>query len=192
MDTVSQVQSEHSRRPIGLVVLLLTTIVGLGLDLWTKHLSITFFSPTDLAGLSPAEIAGRQSEIAFIPGYLHFTYVQNHGAVFGIGQGGRWIFVLVSFAAIAFVSYLYVKSPKRWWYDLTLGMLLAGILGNLYDRIFIGHVRDMIHALPRWPNLFPWIFNVADSLLCVSIGILLIAGFFLSDEAKSERKSSRN
>ena len=66
-------------------------------------------------------------------------------------------------------------------------MLLAGILGNLYDRVFIGYVRDMIHVFPRWPNLFPWVFNIADSLLCVSIGILLIAGI-LTPEPKQKHE----
>ena len=44
----------------------------------------------------------------------------------------------------------------------------------MYDRIVFGYVRDMIHALPRWPNLFPWIFNVADSMLCVGVFLLIV------------------
>ena len=147
----------------GLLLLTCTAVVGLLLDLWTKHLSVAHFAPWD-------------DIYRFIPGYIHFTAVANHGAVFGLGQGWRWLFVAVSVAAVGFVVYMFHNSPRRWWHDLALGMLLAGILGNLYDRIFIGYVRDMIHVFPRWPNLFPWVFNIADSLLCVSIGILLIAG----------------
>ena len=104
------------------------------------------------------------------------------------------------------VVYLFTRPPRRWWYDITLGMLLAGILGNLYDRVIFGHVRDMIHALPgfHWGGTwqipfinyppppdrayFPWVFNVADSLLCVSIAILLIMGMFApeGDEEKQD------
>lgn len=163
-----QTPNSALRQLPGYYRLLLTAVLGFALDLYTKHLSVQLLD------------GGKSSE--FLPGYLHFESVSNHGAVFGLGQGYRWIFVVVSIAAIAFVAYLYRRGLRRWWYDITLGMLLAGILGNLYDRILIGHVRDMIHALPRWPDFFPWVFNVADSLLCVSIGILLITGLFIGDE----------
>lgn len=164
---------------LGLATLLIVAASSLAADLWTKRIAVERLSPPE----RPYE---------FLPGLLHFTYVANHGAVFGLGQGYRWLFVLVSFAAIAFVGYLFAKSPRRWWYDLTLGMLLAGILGNLYDRIFIGHVRDMIHALPHWPNFFPWVFNVADSLLCVSIVILMVAGFFLPEDSPNAPDTPRD
>lgn len=159
-----------------LLWLLVTAAAGLALDLWTKKLADQL-----LQGAAPYQ---------FIPGYLHFTSVENRGAVFGIGQGHRWWFVLVAIAALAFVGYLYRKAPRRWWYLATLGMLLAGILGNLYDRVFIGHVRDMIHALPRWPNFFPWVFNVADSLLCLSITILLASSFFLPEKEPAYDQAS--
>jgi lipoprotein signal peptidase len=44
----------------------------------------------------------------------------------------------------------------------------------------------MIHALPRWPDLFPWVFNVADSLLCVSITILILVGIFFDERKQHE------
>jgi lipoprotein signal peptidase len=67
-------------------------------------------------------------------------------------------------------------------------MLLAGVLGNMYDRVLHGYVRDMIHALPgwRWPQglrdaigflpreVFPWVFNVADTLLCVGVALSIL------------------
>jgi lipoprotein signal peptidase len=72
-------------------------------------------------------------------------------------------------------------------------MLMAGVIGNMYDRIVYGHVRDMIHALPgiHWPDfiagmlpghlasagVFPWIFNLADSLLCVGVFLILVYSF---------------
>jgi signal peptidase II len=163
--------------------LIVTAAVCLAIDLVTKYLAV-------------AHLAGR--EIAVIPDWLSFTYIENRGAVFGLGQGRQFLFICVSAIAIGFVIYLYTRPPRRWWYDITMGMLLAGILGNLYDRVVFGHVRDMIHALPgfywggtwRIPLLnyppqdrayFPWVFNVADSLLCVSIGILLVTGLFTPD-----------
>ena len=163
--------------------LIVTVVIGLALDLITKHLAAT-------------RLAGR--EIPFIPDWLSFTYVENRGAVFGLGQGRQILFICVSAIAIGFVVYLFTRPPRRWWYDITLGMLLAGILGNLYDRAVFGYVRDMIHALPGfyWGGTwqipfinypppdrayFPWVFNVADSLLCVSITILLVTGLLTPD-----------
>jgi signal peptidase II len=93
-----------------------------------------------------------------------------------------------------FLTYLFATSGKRPFYQVILGLLLAGVLGNLYDRIAFGYVRDMIHGLPGWrwpdsfmhvlpmmqPEVFPWIFNVADTLLCVGVGLMLIYSIFHS------------
>lgn len=178
----------------GIAYLLITTVICLALDLFTKSAAVHHLSPPEAA-------------IEFIPGYLHFTYLENRGAVFGVGQGMRWLFVLVSLGAIGFVAYMFVNSPRRWWHDVLLGMLLAGILGNLYDRLVFGYVRDMIHALPghfwggTWQVFgyppepdrayFPWVFNVADSLLCVSIAMLIVAGIFLDHGKKNEVAAER-
>jgi len=84
------------------------------------------------------------------------------------------LFIGVSIAAIVFLIFLFTASDRRRIYQVLLGMLMAGVLGNLYDRVTLGYVRDMIHALPRWPGFFPWIFNVADSLLCVGVGMIVL------------------
>jgi signal peptidase II len=137
-------------------------VIGLTLDLWTKSLAVAYLKDQD--GLQ------------FIPGWLHFDYTENHGAVFGIGQGHRWLFIVVSVLAIGFLSFLFSRSRGQRMYQLILGMLLAGVLGNLFDRFQFGYVRDMIHALPRWPHLFPYIFNVADTLLCTGVALMLLHG----------------
>ncbi len=151
------------RSPAALARLIVTAVLGLTLDLWTKSLA-----QKNLANQPP---------INFIPGWLNFEFVGNHGAVFGIAQGDRWIFLIVSVGALIFLAGLFATSGRRPFYQIILGLLLAGVVGNLYDRILFGYVRDMIHALPRWPNFFPWIFNVADSLLCVGVGLMLLHSF---------------
>lgn len=171
---------DNFRSPVGLLLFVGTTIVGLALDLWTKALAVDH-----LRG---------QPAIHFITDWLHFTYTENHGAVFGIGQGKRYLFIAVSVAAIGFLGYLYALSAGRRFYQFMLGMLLAGVLGNMYDRTVFGYVRDMIHALPGiyWPDfiarflpselarqsVFPWVFNVADSLLCVGVFLMIVYSLF--------------
>ena len=148
------------RSPAALSRFLLTAAIGLSLDLWSKY-----------------EAFSRLEDgvpYRFIPGWLEFEVTRNHGAVFGLGQGRLVLFLIVSFGAIGFLGYLFAVSEKRWFYQLILGLLMAGVLGNLYDRIVFGSVRDMIHVLSRWPHLYPWIFNVADSFLCVGVGLMVI------------------
>ena len=164
--------SENLRSPSALLRFLGVCATGIAGDLWTKQLAEIHLKPA-------------VRTVQFIPGWLHFEYTTNAGAVFGIGQGQRWLFVAVSIGAIAFLAYLFATSGRRPVYQIILGMLLAGVLGNMYDRIRLGYVRDMIHALPRWPKFFPWIFNVADSLLCV--GVFLMIVYSLWHGAQHER-----
>jgi signal peptidase II len=171
---MSDVRFFALRSPPALVRFYLTAAVGLGLDLWTKSLA---FSHLSLSGGS----------YPFIPGWLEFEAVINHGAVFGLGQGDRAVFVAVSIGAILFLNYLFAASATRWGYQILLGMLMAGVLGNLYDRILFGYVRDMIHALPQWPKFFPWIFNVADSFLCVGVGLMVIYSMVSEQRTKRQR-----
>src|SRR6266540_3438400 len=154
---------ENLRSPAAVARLVITLIVGLGLDLWTKRVAFERL---------PAYPNGRYK---FLPGWLEFTTTINPGAVFGLGEGQRVLFLAVSVAAILFLLYLFANSGRQRFYQVVVGMLLAGVLGNMYDRIRFGHVRDMLHMLPGWKwrdlvgdhgwswvhyDVFPWIFNV--------------------------------
>jgi signal peptidase II len=171
--------------PLAWLCFLLTAFVGLALDLATKSLAFN-----RLAGTSIEHSATYQ----FIPGWVHFHVTANHGAVFGLGQGQRTLFLIVSLAAIGFIVTLFASSDRRHFYQFLLGLLLAGVLGNLYDRLVFGYVRDMIYALPgkSWPgtwtisflhypgqgrDIFPWIFNVADSFLCCGVALMILYSF---------------
>jgi signal peptidase II len=118
----------------------------------------------------------------FINGWLHFQAIENRGAVFGIAQGQRPLFVIVSIGAIAFIIHLFNRSGGQWLYQIVLGMLAAGVLGNLYDRLAFGYVRDMIYAFPHrmilGREIFPWVFNVADTLLCTGVGFMMLYSIF--------------
>jgi len=188
------VSLDNLRSPAALARFALVASAGLALDLWIKWLA--FAKLADGIFTSPegrVRVYARRS-IELIPRFIHIDVTANQGAVFGLGQGQRWGFVCISVLAIIFLGYLFVTSGKRWLYQIVLGMLLAGVLGNMYDRVTLGYVRDMIHALPgwNWPQwiktllpgayghmeIFPWVFNIADSLLCIGVGIMVLMSFF--------------
>jgi signal peptidase II len=164
----------------------LTGAIGITIDLSVKHWAeVRLGAPDDF---------GRMPSIMVIPGWLQLELTSNHGAALGFFQGYRWLFLIVSVIAIAFLGWLFHTSRREQrGYQIILGMLLAGVLGNMYDRVCLGYVRDMIHLFPGsrfppfiaqhlppfWstPEWFPWIFNVADSLLCVGVGLMLIHSF---------------
>jgi signal peptidase II len=170
-------RSEALGSPAAVLRFVLTAAIGTGLDLWTKYLA---FSHLEVHG----------DAYPFIPGWVEFEAVKNYGAVFGLGQGARTLFITVSVAAILFLCYLFAASGKKWVYQIILGLLLAGVLGNLYDRVYFHFVRDMIHALPRWRNFFPYVFNVADSCLCTGVGLMMIYSFVTEHRGKRKAVQS--
>lgn len=166
----------------------LTAIVGLFLDQFTKIAAFArLVTRHSVDEQGRAVVESRTFE--FIPDWLHFDAVANPGAVFGIGPGRRALFIAVSVAAILFIFYLFATSGRQRGYQVVLGMLLAGVIGNLYDRVTFGYVRDMIHVLPRW-GLFPWVFNVADSLLCVGVGLMIVHSLFQSPAHPEEQPAA--
>jgi signal peptidase II len=111
-----------------------------------------------------------------VRGFFDLIYTQNPGIAFGQLQGGgsigRWFFVGLAVIAAIGVLYYFMKTPRN--DDRVLGacaLLMAGILGNLTDRVRLGYVIDFIslHAGSyHWPT-----FNVADA--SITIGALLLA-----------------
>ncbi len=158
--------TENLRNPAALARIFLTCLIGVLLDLWTKVLAFDKLA---------------DGGYALIPGWLHFQITRNRGAVFGWAQGARYVFIAISIAAIFFILYLFLVSGRQWFYQIVLGMLMAGVIGNLYDRIEFGYVRDMIYIFPgrtiAGRELFPWIFNVADTLLCTGVFFLIIYSY---------------
>ncbi|MEM8873431.1 MAG: signal peptidase II [Planctomycetota bacterium] len=177
-----------------LLVFGLAFALGLTADLLIKYISWQALYPSE-----PDVIFIGPRSIEAIPGYLNFTAVKNYGAALGIGQGMRWLFVIGSLFAIGLLAYFFAQSGNKRFFQLVLGLLLAGVAGNLYDRVVYGYVRDMFHAFPHrqwsefWSSLpdtdvFPWVFNLADMFLCVGVAIVVIFHGVLApkDEAKPE------
>ena len=179
--------------PKSLCCFLLVATLGLTADLWLKSYAwqrlVTEVSFYDgVASLSRRDadlIDPAAGDVVLVPHLLELTAVANQGAAMGLGQGHRTIFLVVSVAAVAVLFYFYAFSGRRRVYQVVLGLLLAGVLGNLYDRVAFGYVRDMLHLFPgvRWSDLasalpraelFPWVFNLADCYLCVGVPAVLL------------------
>jgi len=104
---------------------------------------------------------------------LGITWVLNEGGIWGVGKGAGFLFALASVAAIIFILWMLYSAPhKRISFQITLGMILSGALGNLYDRLVMGwKVRDFINFhFIQWP-----VFNIADIAITVGAGLLIIA-----------------
>ena len=120
---------------------------------------------------------GEQIEVL---GPLEFTLTHNRGVAFGLAGGAGAPLVLVTLIALGAVLYLFSRSPARPWMWLAVGLLAGGALGNLVDRVRLGHVTDFID-LPPWPP-----FNLAD--VAITFGVILLVILYLFDagvEAKS-------
>lgn len=129
------------------------------------------------------QLGGPPPSRTVVPGVLNFTLVLNPGAVFGTGAGGRWYFVYFTLGAMAAAVALFAVGTRanQRWLHLGIAMIVAGGLGNLYDRVFVGCVRDFIQLLPgvRWPfgwdpmsaggEIWPYVSNVADKLLIAGV-----------------------
>ena len=122
--------------------------------------------------------------IEVIPDYFRFSYALNRGVAFSLFADVqfniKWVLAAISGAAAVMVVHYLVNTPlsqRRMCWSLSL--LLAGILGNLIDRIRLGEVVDFIEL--HWRDQFTWpTFNIADSAIC--IGAILLALELLKEE----------
>jgi signal peptidase II len=139
--------------------------------------------------------------VVVIPGrLLDFRLVLNDGAVFGIGSQQRLFFIIFTFVALGIAGWIFSRhtTSKNTLAHFAIGLVLGGGIGNLYDRIFVGRVRDFMHIFPdrhlpfEWSwsgnntELFPWIFNTGDVLLLTGMGILMI--FFWRQPTQASKK----
>lgn len=137
------------------------------LDQLTKWLTIA----ADKRGELPRVVIG--------PDVFELVYWQNTGAAFSIGDGNNGFFIGLSFVAlvgllIAWKRNAFPDKLSRW----GVALLLSGILGNVTDRILHGHVVDMLKFDFGFRPFDPWpAFNVADSCICIAVGLFLIGSF---------------
>ena len=144
------------------------------LDQLTKRWVLRSISPYD------ARIA--------VPDFFNLVNVPNTGAAFGSFRGNNGFFVGISIVALVVVTVLLVRPHRRdLWQDVPLALLLAGILGNLTDRLLYGHVIDFLLFNLHVRYADPWpAFNVADS--CISIAVVL---FIIHSFGKKEQPAEQ-
>ena len=129
---------------------------------------------------------GLGDTIPLIDGALHFTYVRNTGAAFGMMKDSRWVFMVVSSLAIVALVVLiarYAKEDK--FTTITLAMILGGGVGNMIDRVRLGYVVDFVDF--RLINFA--VFNVADSF--VTVGACLLIFCLIREFISESRMHSR-
>lgn len=158
------------------LVLFIVCIGILFLDQWTKHLV--------------QEKLLLQQRIEVVPGFFNLVHVRNTGGAFGIFGGvrgglGSLLFIVVSVIAIGSIVFFFVKirEEERTLF-VSLSLILSGAIGNLIDRIHYGEVVDFLDFHLRsyhWPA-----FNIADSSICIGIGLMALELFVRDRKKKSK------
>jgi len=145
------------------------------LDQLTKQLVLRLISPYE------ARIV--------VPDFFSLVNVTNTGAAFGSFRGNNTFFIVISIVALVVVMGLLVRprTPDSL-RDISLALLLAGILGNLTDRLLYGHVIDFLLFNLHVRYADPWpAFNVADSCISIAVVLFVVHSFRKQKSAASGR-----
>src|SRR5213595_4224684 len=136
------------------------------LDQWTKQAVLRFISPD-----RPRMV---------IPDFFNLVNVTNTGAAFGSFRNNNTFFIVISSVALLVVLVLLLRRRlPDVWRDVSLALLLAGILGNLTDRLLYGHVIDFLLFNLHVRYADPWpAFNVAYSCISIAVVLFIIHSFW--------------
>ena len=160
------------------IIAVVLILVGVGLDQLTKYLVVS-------------NMALHES-IDIIPGVFRFTYIQNDGAAFGALDNARWVFMVLSTVAIiGILVYMFWKKPQNKLMLSALILIVSGGIGNMIDRIALGYVIDFLDFC-AFPKVWMWVFNVADSFVCIGAGLLilwLVLDMIREHKAEKEKKA---
>lgn len=153
------------------MLILLVALVVTVLDQVTKQLVRYSFGEGEL--------------LPVIEGFFNLTFVRNSGAAWGMFHNYSWALIALSIIMLVLMivfrhSFISESSEHRF----ALGLMIGGILGNLIDRIKLGAVTDFLDfyvGTHHWPA-----FNVADSAICVGVGIYILSAMWTKDHPLHE------
>jgi len=135
----------------------------IAVDQLTKHLIVAWFRPGEEWGLTP---------------FASLILAFNRGAAFSFlaGETGwqRWLFAAIAIAACAVMAWLLARGGRPL-FCAGLALIIGGALGNLYDRLTLGHVVDFV--LLHWRGWYYPAFNVADSAITIGAAALILDSF---------------
>ena len=167
------------------IILIISAIILVGLDQWTK-----FLATTHLKGTKGLEL---------IPDVFHLYYSENRGAAFGMLHGKQIFLIITTVIILICIFVLYSRIPNEKKYvpiRIICITITAGALGNFIDRLRLGYVVDFLYfKLTDFP-----IFNIADCYVTISATILIILFLFYYKEEdldflfpkKSQKELSEN
>ena len=140
-------------------------VLALVADLTTKWMAVRFLS----------ELPERRHPV--VPGLFDFYLQENTGGAFSLMRDSPWVITVLSVAALVLIFVWSLKVPRNVLSaQVAFGLIFGGAIGNLIDRLRFGHVIDFLHLHYReWS--YPT-FNVADSCICVGIGVVLLLSLF--------------
>ena len=146
------------------------TVLGATADLWSKSAVFSW-------------LQSRGEDYTVVEGFLSIVMRLNRGAAFSILEGKRWLLAILAISALLVMLASFIFGFIRGKYlTITMALFTAGVIGNLYDRLFNnGMVRDFIDVI-YWPDKHWPAFNIADSMLCISVGLLLIHAIFFNKD----------
>lgn len=149
----------------------MTVIAGviIGLDQYTKYLIMKNIALGDIIYPIPA-----------FSSFFRFIHWYNTGVAFGMFQGMNEVFKVLAILVALVIIYFYPRIPNHEWpLRLAMSMQLAGALGNLIDRFFVGYVVDFISV-----GTFP-VFNIADASITMGV-VVLVIGMWIEDRREKK------
>ncbi len=141
-------------------------------------LSVFLFSLDRITKALVVDRLSLHESVSVVEGFFHLTHITNTGALFGLMAGlssplRSLIFITVPLLAIALILlFQFHARESDFLAQVGLSMILGGALGNLWDRVFLGHVIDFLDfsvAGYHWPA-----FNIADSCICLGVLSLIL------------------
>jgi signal peptidase II len=130
-----------------------------------------------------------QQSVRLIPHVINLTYVRNEGAAFGLFPGRQPVFIVTSCLVLFVIAAFWRRTrPAQWPVVIALGLVTAGAIGNLIDRVLLGYVTDFFEfSFVEFP-----VFNVADSCIVVGVAILMYWILFGPEESGESEQAEQS